>query len=40
MYVNITGSKDNKDIYLYHSFRMKTEGLHHVSIKNLANIIH
>ncbi len=39
MYIAVTGSKNNKDVYIYQSFRKKrTENHHRVSIRSLENI--
>ncbi len=37
MYIAVTGSKNNKDVYIYQSFRKRTENHHLASIKNLEN---
>ncbi len=41
MYIALTGSENNKDVYIYHSFRKrKMVSPHLVFIKNLENITH
>lgn len=40
MYIALTGSENNKDVYIYHSFRKEMVSPHLVFIKNLENITH
>lgn len=40
MYIALTGSENNKDVYIYHSFRKENGKSSSRIYKNLENITH